>query len=155
MLTACMYRAMNSVLVAQGITQPQMWVSVVVVPLHVITNKIFIYHLGYGYLGAAIAMSLSAAYVLVLNSIWIAATGMTPRVWGTCSTWLIIWVSTCIGSTAGTQYMVPRCLGHAASCMHHWQPVNECGNLAAPTNSYMVTTTVPLAFHPARIPARG
>lgn len=84
---------MNSVLVAQGITTPQMVISVAVVPLHVLTNKLFIFHFGYGYLGAGIAMSLSSLYVFVLTSIWITLAGLAPRVWGTCSTWLIIWVS--------------------------------------------------------------
>lgn len=83
---------MNSVLVAQSITTPQMVIAVAAVPLHVYTNRLFIYHLGYGYLGAAVAMSLSSLYVCVLTSTWISLAGMGPRVWGTCSTWLIIWV---------------------------------------------------------------
>ena len=73
---------MNSVLVAQSITTPQMVIAVAAVPLHVYTNRLFIYHLGYGYLGAAVAMSLSSLYVCVLTSTWISLAGMGPRVWG-------------------------------------------------------------------------
>ena len=54
-------RPINRILLAQRITLPQMWVSVLVVLLHAGANWLFIYHLRWGYLGAAWATSLVRA----------------------------------------------------------------------------------------------
>ena len=54
-------RPINRILLAQRITLPQMWVSVLVMVLHAGANWLLIYHLQWGYLGAAWATSLVRA----------------------------------------------------------------------------------------------
>ncbi|EFJ50951.1 hypothetical protein VOLCADRAFT_103747 [Volvox carteri f. nagariensis] len=84
-------RPMNSVLVAQRITAPQMIIQVIALTLHISTNYVMIHVLGLGYLGGAVATSCTAAYVLLMTSSYVLCSGLGPRVWGAqgvqTSTW--------------------------------------------------------------------
>ncbi|KAG2453546.1 hypothetical protein HYH02_001765 [Chlamydomonas schloesseri] len=74
-------RPLNSCLVAQRITRPQMTIQMVALPLHVANNYVLIHVLGLGYLGAAWATCLTAAYGLVMMLGYVAATGQAARLW--------------------------------------------------------------------------
>ena len=60
-------RPMNRILVAQQISQPQMWISGIVLVLHVITNYIFFNVLGLGYVWQGVAATLSRFYYFILQ----------------------------------------------------------------------------------------
>ncbi|KAG2439264.1 hypothetical protein HXX76_004625 [Chlamydomonas incerta] len=74
-------RPLNSVLVAQRITRPQMTIQMVALPLHVANNYVLVHVLGLGYLGAAWATCLTAAYGLAMMVGYVAWTGMGGRLW--------------------------------------------------------------------------
>ncbi|GFR43909.1 hypothetical protein Agub_g5043 [Astrephomene gubernaculifera] len=78
----CLNRPLNSVLVAQRITSPQMTVQMIVLPLHVVTNYVLIHVARLGYLGAAVAACCSGAYVSLMLFGYCWYRGLGPRVWG-------------------------------------------------------------------------
>ncbi|KAK9842256.1 hypothetical protein WJX81_002908 [Elliptochloris bilobata] len=75
-------RPINRILLAQRITLPQMWVSVVVMVLHAGANWLLIHRFEWGYLGAAWATSLANLNNLLLSVAYLLAAGLQQRVWG-------------------------------------------------------------------------
>ncbi|KXZ52717.1 hypothetical protein GPECTOR_8g111 [Gonium pectorale] len=81
LLFECLNRPLNSALVAQRITSPQMTIQVLALPLHIATNYVLIHVLRLGYLGAALATCCTAACVTAMMLAYVAATGMAGRLW--------------------------------------------------------------------------
>lgn len=78
-------RPLNRILVAQRITRPQMYVSLTIIPLHVATTYTLVHSLNMGYLGIAAAAAAANAYFVLLTGLYVAATGLSGRVWGRLS----------------------------------------------------------------------
>ncbi|GIL46250.1 hypothetical protein Vafri_3278 [Volvox africanus] len=77
-----MARPLNRILVAQRITKPQMVISLLIVPLHIANTYLLVFPAGLGYVGAALAMGATNAYISLLTSAYIVWAGLAPRVFG-------------------------------------------------------------------------
>lgn len=60
-------RPMNRILIAQQISRPQMWISGVVLLMHVATNIVFFHVLGLGYVWQGVAATLSRVYYFAMQ----------------------------------------------------------------------------------------
>ncbi|GIL46835.1 hypothetical protein Vafri_3721 [Volvox africanus] len=109
----CFNRPLNSVLVAQRITAPQMAIQIIALALHISTNYVLIHVLGLGYLGGAMATTCTAAYVLLMTSTYVLCSGLGPRVWGGPGLQVATW--TALRSFAHLSY--PACI---MKCAESW-----------------------------------